>query len=74
MDNQFKQYQLKPFVIAGLDAMGITQPTPIQKKVIPALLRGENLQVKAKPVVVKPMPFWSRCLAWLTQFKTRPKL
>lgn len=43
MDNQFKQYQLKPFVIAGLDAMGITQPTPIQKKVIPALLRGENL-------------------------------
>lgn len=32
MDNQFKQYQLKPFVIAGLDAMGITQPTPIQKK------------------------------------------
>lgn len=32
MDNQFKQYQLKPFVIAGLDAMGITQPTPIQKR------------------------------------------
>ena len=43
MENQFKQFQLKPFVIDGLNAMAITAPTPIQQKVIPALLRGENI-------------------------------
>lgn len=43
MTNQFKQYQLAPFLIQALDASHITTPTPIQEKVIPALLRGESV-------------------------------
>ncbi|WP_203624328.1 MULTISPECIES: DEAD/DEAH box helicase [unclassified Lacticaseibacillus] len=43
MTNQFKQYQLAPFLLKALDAEHINAPTPIQEKVIPALLRGESV-------------------------------
>ncbi len=43
MTNQFKQYQLAPFLFKALDAEHIDTPTPIQEKVIPALLRGESV-------------------------------
>ncbi|MFD1428976.1 DEAD/DEAH box helicase [Lacticaseibacillus mingshuiensis] len=43
MANQFAQYTLRPEVLQGLDAMKITTPTPIQAKVIPAVLRGESI-------------------------------
>lgn len=39
----FKQYALSTKVIAGLEAMHITEPTPIQEAVIPAVLRGESV-------------------------------
>ncbi|WP_390404987.1 DEAD/DEAH box helicase [Lacticaseibacillus jixiensis] len=39
----FKQYALSAKVIAGLEAMHITEPTPIQEAVIPAVLRGESV-------------------------------
>ncbi|WP_461214340.1 DEAD/DEAH box helicase [Lacticaseibacillus sp. GG6-2] len=39
----FKQYALSAGVIQGLEAMHITEPTAIQEKVIPAVLRGESV-------------------------------
>ncbi|MCI1986746.1 MAG: DEAD/DEAH box helicase [Lactobacillus sp.] len=41
--NQFKQYALNAGVLSGLENMQITTPTPIQERVIPAVLRGESV-------------------------------
>lgn len=41
-DSKFKTYQFKDFLINALDAAGFTQPTEIQEKMIPVVLRGES--------------------------------
>ncbi|MDL4841521.1 DEAD/DEAH box helicase [Aquibacillus rhizosphaerae] len=42
-NHQFKQYSLQPIVNEVIDKLGFNEPTPIQQKVIPALLRGESV-------------------------------
>ncbi|WP_225048891.1 DEAD/DEAH box helicase [Lacticaseibacillus kribbianus] len=39
----FTQFNLKPFLMAGLDAAQIKAPTPIQEQVIPAVLKGQSV-------------------------------
>ncbi|WP_226036922.1 DEAD/DEAH box helicase [Aquibacillus saliphilus] len=44
MDNHlFKQYSLQPIINEVIDKLGFYEPTPIQQKVIPAVLRGESI-------------------------------
>jgi len=39
----FRSFSLDPRVLAGVDALGYTQPTPIQQRAIPPLLQGHDL-------------------------------
>lgn len=41
--HQFKEYNLKPWIQDVVDQLGFNNPTPIQHKVIPAVLRNENV-------------------------------
>lgn len=43
MENEFKQYELKPELIKALNKNGFVKPTPIQTKVIPKALRGDSI-------------------------------
>ena len=39
----FENLKINEKIINGLNAMGINEPTEIQKEIIPAALNGENL-------------------------------
>ncbi|NRG33617.1 DEAD/DEAH box helicase [Niallia circulans] len=41
-NNLFSQYELKPFIIDAIDELGFYEPTEIQQKVIPLILKGES--------------------------------
>jgi len=43
MDHPFKQFHLKEFLLEGLGDMAISNPTPIQTEVIPAVLQGRDV-------------------------------
>ncbi|WP_117169203.1 DEAD/DEAH box helicase [Paraliobacillus sediminis] len=42
-NHQFKQYNLQPWIDGVIDNLQFKEPTPIQQKVIPAVLRGESV-------------------------------
>ena len=42
-NHQFKQYNLQPWIADVIDHLQFNEPTPIQQKVIPAVLRGESV-------------------------------
>ncbi|GAP00036.1 DEAD/DEAH box helicase [Fructobacillus ficulneus] len=42
-NQQFGEYNLKPEVLAALKAIGFDQPTPIQARLIPTILRGGDV-------------------------------
>ena len=44
----FKQYLLKPYIMEALSELKFIQPTPIQEKVIPKILKGENIVGKSE--------------------------
>ncbi len=44
----FKQYQFKKFIYQGLDELKFTEPTNIQKIVIPKIMKGENVIGKSQ--------------------------
>jgi|TARA_Y100000031_G_scaffold153798_1_gene199895 ATP-dependent RNA helicase RhlE len=39
----FEQFDLDPCILDGVDALGYTEPTPIQEQAIPAVLEGNDL-------------------------------
>ena len=39
----FKDFQLDPTIVAGIDACGYTTPTPIQQNAIPQILAGRDI-------------------------------
>lgn len=41
-DMKFGQLSLQPFLIKAIEKLGFVKPTPIQERLIPALLKGEN--------------------------------
>lgn len=43
MNQTFAQFQLRDFLLVGLEKMGLDQPTPIQKQAIPAILQGKDI-------------------------------
>ncbi|OKL38127.1 DEAD/DEAH box helicase [Domibacillus mangrovi] len=38
----FEQYGLKPFIYKGIEALRFAEPTPIQRNIIPLILKGES--------------------------------
>jgi ATP-dependent RNA helicase CshB len=41
-DSKFQSYRLKPFLLKAIHEMGFSQPTEIQEKMIPLVLKGES--------------------------------
>lgn len=44
----FSDFNLAPSIIEGLDAMGFTEPTPVQVQTIPAIMSGKDLIASAQ--------------------------
>jgi len=44
----FKNYQLKPYIMSALDELKFIKPTEVQDKVIPMVLKGENVVGKSE--------------------------
>lgn len=44
----FSDFNLAPSIIEGLDAMGFSEPTPVQIQAIPAILSGKDLIASAQ--------------------------
>lgn len=38
----FKDYSLKPFLLEAVEKLGFTEPTPIQKQIMPHILKGTS--------------------------------
>ena len=47
MNNIFTDTRLRSEIRQGLAKIGFTKPTPVQEKVIPAMLKGESVIVQA---------------------------
>lgn len=47
MKNNFEKFGLCPEILKSLNYLNLTIPTPIQEKVIPHILKGKNILVKA---------------------------
>lgn len=43
METSFKQFQLRDFLLRGLENFEITEPTPVQLQAIPAILQGKDV-------------------------------
>ena len=41
-ENQFGRFQFQPFIINALNAFGFYEPTEIQERMIPLVLKGES--------------------------------
>ncbi|MDE6614547.1 MAG: DEAD/DEAH box helicase, partial [Clostridia bacterium] len=57
MDNQFEEFGLAPEFIRSLAAQGITQPTDVQRKVIPIALGEGELVAQAPTGTGKTLAF-----------------
>ena len=45
--NEFKDYNLKPYLYKALDFIHFKNPTQVQEMVIPSVLSGESLMVES---------------------------
>ncbi len=45
----FQQFSFHPKVVAGINALGYTTPTPIQAQAIPKIMAGHDLMGLARP-------------------------
>lgn len=56
-ENSFEQYQLSEDITEALTLLGYTEPTKIQKVVIPLILAGKNLAAKSQTGTGKTAAF-----------------
>ncbi|XP_074864635.1 putative ATP-dependent RNA helicase DDX28 [Carettochelys insculpta] len=67
-DVSFQALGLRPALVAALQALSITQPTAVQRRVIPALLRGGNALCAAETGSGKTLayllPLFQKLLSW----------
>ncbi|MEW8956235.1 DEAD/DEAH box helicase [Clostridium sp.] len=57
MDMNFEKLGLSKNVIEGLDKLGIKEPTEIQEKAIPVLLKGENVVAQSETGTGKTLAY-----------------
>jgi ATP-dependent RNA helicase RhlE len=63
----FEQFSLDPRILAGVEAMGFTTPTPIQQQAIPVVLKGRDILGLAQTGTGKTAAFVLPILQRLTQ-------
>ena len=63
----FKPFSLDPRIVAGIDAVGYTHPTPIQQEAIPLVLQGRDVLGVAQTGTGKTAAFMLPILQHLTQ-------
>lgn len=56
-NNQFNTFSLSPEIVEALTLFGYTEPTDIQKEVIPAVLAGKNVAAKSQTGTGKTAAF-----------------
>lgn len=57
MDNAFAELGLNEQILAGVDSLGFTQPTPVQEQAIPLVLEGRDLVASAQTGTGKTAAF-----------------
>ncbi|MHB9093491.1 MAG: DEAD/DEAH box helicase [Eubacteriales bacterium] len=57
MSQSFKQFQLRDFLLEGLEKLGITTPTPIQMQAIPAILQGKDVTGRSQTGTGKTLAY-----------------
>jgi superfamily II DNA/RNA helicase len=72
LTSQFEQFYLHPAVLAGLETLGFTSPTPVQQHAIPLILDGKDAIVQAKTGSGKTLAFGLPLLSLLEREK-RPQ-
>ena len=55
MDNAFAELGLNEQILAGVESLGFTQPTPVQEQAIPLVLEGRDLVASALPTLQRIM-------------------
>ena len=64
---KFEQFSLDPRIIAGIDGVGYTTPTPIQQQAIPAVLQGHDIMGLSQTGTGKTAAFMLPILQRLTR-------
>ena len=67
----FQSFSLDPRILAGVEALGYTQPTPIQERAIPPLLLGHDVVGVAQTGTGKTAAFALPVLQHLSAFRER---
>ena len=57
--NGFAELGLNERILAGVDALGFTTPTPVQAEAIPAVLAGRDVVASAQTGTGKTAPVFS---------------
>ena len=57
MDNAFAELGLNEQILAGVESLGFTQPTPVQEQAIPLVLEGRDLVASAQTGTGKTAAF-----------------
>ena len=47
-EQNFEEYKLHKTILKALDLLGLKQPTPVQREVIPQVLAGKDLIAQAQ--------------------------
>ncbi len=57
-ETKFDGYNLKPFIIDAVHRLGFYEPTDIQKRLIPAVLKNESVIGQSQTGTGKPTPIY----------------
>lgn len=72
-ETKFTTYELKSFIIDAIHELGFYEPTDIQKRIIPAVLKGESVIGQSQTGQGKPMRIYCRLFIQLIQAKSKYK-
>lgn len=68
----FSDFSLSPQVLAGVARLGFTEPTPVQRLAIPAVLEGRDAVVRAKTGSGKTLAFGLPLLTMVPRGQGKP--
>lgn len=73
-DNEFRSFGIDERVLSGIEKMGFTEPTKVQKQVIPKVLEGKDVIVLSKTGSGKTAAFAIPVVNRLLGTDSKPKL
>ena len=68
----FDSFDLHPQIVAGVQALGYSTPTPIQRQAIPPVLKGQDVLGLAQTGTGKTAAFALPILQWVLQRTEQP--